>query len=167
MQRYFVEPHLFSEREVTITGDDVHHIVNVMRAKSGEEIIVSDGAGRSAIVRIDSLSGKEVVATVVELLREQRELPVQITIGQGLPKGEKMEWVLQKGTELGAFAFFLFPPSGPSSSWTPRKRRRSWTAGARLSRKRRNSRIAVSCRSCWHQSRSDRSWRNHRATPVR
>ncbi|MED1874518.1 16S rRNA (uracil(1498)-N(3))-methyltransferase [Brevibacillus borstelensis] len=108
MQRYFVEPHLFSEREVTITGDDVHHIVNVMRAKSGEEIIVSDGAGRSAIVRIDSLSGKEVVATVVELLREQRELPVQITIGQGLPKGEKMEWVLQKGTELGAFAFFPF-----------------------------------------------------------
>ncbi|MEJ8548032.1 16S rRNA (uracil(1498)-N(3))-methyltransferase [Brevibacillus borstelensis] len=108
MQRYFVEPHLFSEQEVTITGDDVHHIVHVMRAKSGEKIVVSDGAGRSAIARIDSLSGKEVVATVVELLSEQRELPVQITIGQGLPKGEKMEWVLQKGTEMGAFAFFPF-----------------------------------------------------------
>lgn len=108
MQRYFVEPHLFSMQEITITGDDVHHIVNVMRAKSGEEILVSDGAGRTARARLESLSGKEVVATVLELLDEKRELPIRITIGQGLPKGEKMEWILQKGTEMGAFAFFPF-----------------------------------------------------------
>ncbi|USG63877.1 16S rRNA (uracil(1498)-N(3))-methyltransferase [Brevibacillus ruminantium] len=108
MQRYFVEPHLFSEQEVRITGDDVHHIVNVMRAKSGEEIIVSDGAGRSARARLESLSAKEVVAAVTEFLEEKRELPIHITIGQGLPKGEKMEWILQKGTEMGAFAFFPF-----------------------------------------------------------
>lgn len=108
MQRYFVEPHLFSEQEVTIVGDDVHHIVNVMRAKPGEEIVVCDGAGRSAVARLVSLSAKEVTAEIVRFLDEQTELPIRITIGQGLPKGEKMEWILQKGTEMGAHAFFPF-----------------------------------------------------------
>ncbi|MFJ1244956.1 RsmE family RNA methyltransferase, partial [Bacillus amyloliquefaciens] len=85
-----------------------HHIVNVMRAKEGEQILVSDGAGRTSRVRLTQLSSKEVKGQVVEALSEQTELPVRITIGQGLPKGEKMEWILQKGTELGAYSFFPF-----------------------------------------------------------
>ncbi|MFJ9497718.1 16S rRNA (uracil(1498)-N(3))-methyltransferase [Brevibacillus centrosporus] len=108
MQRYFALPDHFNEHEVTIVGDDVHHIVNVMRSKEGEKIFVSDGAGRSAVAKLVSLSAKEVRATIVELLNEQRELPIRVTIGQGLPKGEKMEWILQKGTELGAYSFFPF-----------------------------------------------------------
>jgi 16S rRNA (uracil1498-N3)-methyltransferase len=108
MQRYFVEPDLFTDDEITITGDDVHHIVNVMRAKEGEQILVSDGAGRTSRVRLTALTPKEVKGQVVEMLTEQTEMPVRITIGQGLPKGEKMEWILQKGTELGAYSFFPF-----------------------------------------------------------
>ncbi|HZG81286.1 MAG TPA: 16S rRNA (uracil(1498)-N(3))-methyltransferase [Brevibacillus sp.] len=108
MQRYFVEPDLFSENEITIVGDDVHHIVNVMRAKEGDEIYVSDGEGHSAKAELVVLSAKEVKARVLELLDERSELPIRITIGQGLPKGEKMEWILQKGTELGAYSFFPF-----------------------------------------------------------
>lgn len=108
MQRYFAPPHLFTDHEVTIQGDDVHHIVNVMRARVGEEILVSDGAGRTARAKLALLSPKEVKAEVVEWLTEQRELPIRVTIGQGLPKGEKMEWILQKGTELGAYSFFPF-----------------------------------------------------------
>ncbi|MGN7468592.1 16S rRNA (uracil(1498)-N(3))-methyltransferase [Brevibacillus sp. SAFN-007a] len=108
MQRYFVEPHLFHEHELTIIGDDVHHIVNVMRARIGDEILVSDGAGRSAKARLVSFSSTEVRAEVIEMLHEERELPIRITIGQGMPKGEKMEWILQKGTELGAYSFFPF-----------------------------------------------------------
>lgn len=108
MQRYFVEPHHFVGHEVTIVEDDVHHIVNVMRAKEGEEILVSDGAGVSARARLVSFSAKEVKAQVIEFLAEQSELPIRVTIGQGLPKGEKMEWILQKGTELGAYSFLPF-----------------------------------------------------------
>jgi len=108
MQRYFAQPDHFTDQEVTIVGDDVHHIVNVMRAREGEEIFVSDGAGRSARARLVYLSAKEARATVLEVLTEQRELPIRVTIGQGLPKGEKMEWILQKGTELGAYSFFPF-----------------------------------------------------------
>jgi len=108
MQRYFVEPDHFFADEITIVGDDVHHIVNVMRAKEGDEIYVSDGSGRSARAALVTLSAKEVKAQVLELLDERCELPIRITIGQGLPKGEKMEWILQKGTELGAYSFFPF-----------------------------------------------------------
>ncbi|MGG1658760.1 16S rRNA (uracil(1498)-N(3))-methyltransferase [Brevibacillus sp. NRS-1366] len=108
MQRYFTPPHLFTEHEVTIHGDDVHHIVNVMRARVGEEILVSNGTGQSARAKLVLLSPKEVKASVVEMLVEERELPIRVTIGQGLPKGEKMEWILQKGTELGAYSFFPF-----------------------------------------------------------
>lgn len=108
MQRYFVEPALFTQHGVTITGDDVHHIVNVMRANIGQEIMVCDGRGRVAIARLSQLSAKEVKAEVKEMLDEQRELPIHVTIAQGLPKGDKMEWILQKGTELGAAAFLPF-----------------------------------------------------------
>jgi 16S rRNA (uracil1498-N3)-methyltransferase len=108
MQRYFVAPSLFGEQEVTITGDDVHHIVNVMRSEAGQEIIVCDGQGRVALARLSQLSAKQVKAEIVRPLEDRSELPVRVTIGQGLPKGDKMEWILQKGTELGAFSFQPF-----------------------------------------------------------
>lgn len=108
MQRYFIEPGHWSEHQVEITGDDVHHIVNVMRSAVDEEIIVSDGLGKAARARLSVIEPKRVVATIVELLAQECELPIRVTIAQGLPKGDKMEWILQKGTELGAFAFFPF-----------------------------------------------------------
>jgi 16S rRNA (uracil1498-N3)-methyltransferase len=108
MQRYFVEPPLFSDRDVTITGDDVHHIVNVMRSEAGQEIIVCDGQGRVALARLSQLSAKEVKAEIIRRLEDHSELPIRVTIGQGLPKGDKMEWILQKGTELGADRFLPF-----------------------------------------------------------
>jgi 16S rRNA (uracil1498-N3)-methyltransferase len=108
MQRYFVEPHLFSDRDVTIVGEDVHHMVNVMRFRIGEEIVVCDGQGRVARARLAAFADKQVTAEITEFLADTSELPIRVTIGQSLPKGEKMEWILQKGTELGAFAFFPF-----------------------------------------------------------
>ncbi len=108
MQRYFVEPRQFTEQDVIITGDDVHHITNVMRGDIGDEILVSDGQGRVARARLTERTAKQVRAEIVEWLDERRELPVRVTIGQGLPKGDKLEWIIQKGTELGAHAFFPF-----------------------------------------------------------
>jgi 16S rRNA (uracil1498-N3)-methyltransferase len=108
MQRYFVDPAQFGEHEVTLQGEDVHHIVTVMRSEPGQEIIVCDGLGRVAIARLSLLSAKEVKAEITQALLEQRELPVRVTVAQGLPKGDKLEWILQKGTELGAHAFLPY-----------------------------------------------------------
>ncbi|MGD8189014.1 16S rRNA (uracil(1498)-N(3))-methyltransferase [Brevibacillus ginsengisoli] len=108
MQRYFIAPDQWMDEQVVITGDDVHHIVKVMRSEVGDQILVSDGAGRVASVRLTQIDPKEVRAQVVELLDEHREMPIQVTIGQGLPKADKLEWILQKGTEMGAYAFQTF-----------------------------------------------------------
>lgn len=102
MQRYFIPPERFGDVNVTITGDDAHHLIRVMRAQAGDRIICSDGRDREAIVAITQ-AGKDIVeAEIVERLPLASEPAVQVWIAQSLPKGDKMETVIQKGTEIGA-----------------------------------------------------------------
>lgn len=108
MQRYFVDPKQMSETSVTITGEDVNHMVKVMRFRVGEKVICCNGEGRDVLAAIEELSPDEVHLHVLEELTKSRELPVEVTIAQGLPKGDKMDWIIQKGTELGAFSFWPF-----------------------------------------------------------
>jgi 16S rRNA (uracil1498-N3)-methyltransferase len=108
MQRYFVNPEQMTEHHVTITGDDVNHIAKVMRSRVGDEIICCNGRGRDVVGAIESIAEGEVHVRILQETLKNRELPVQVTIAQGLPKGDKMELVIQKGTELGAFSFFAF-----------------------------------------------------------
>jgi 16S rRNA (uracil1498-N3)-methyltransferase len=108
MQRYFIAPELFTDASVTIIGDDAHHLIRVMRAKEGEQVIVSDGESREALVRITELGKDKVMAEIVEPLVMDREPAVEVWIAQSLPKGDKMELVIQKGTEIGAARFVPF-----------------------------------------------------------
>ncbi|WP_168119312.1 RsmE family RNA methyltransferase [Paenibacillus sp. HB172176] len=108
MQRYFVEPEQMRDNQVIITGEDANHIVRVMRMKPNEKIIVSDGVSRTALARISESEPASVVAEIVEWLPRNSEPAWSITIAQSLPKGDKMELVIQKGTEIGAMAFLPF-----------------------------------------------------------
>lgn len=108
MQRYFISPEWFHEDSVTIAGDDAHHLIRVMRAKAGDQVIVSDGVNREALVRIREPEKDRVVADIVESLAMDREPAVEVWIAQSLPKGDKMELVIQKGTEIGADRFVPF-----------------------------------------------------------
>jgi 16S rRNA (uracil1498-N3)-methyltransferase len=108
MQRYFIAPELFADASVTISGDDAHHLTRVMRAKEGEQVIVSDGVSREALVRITELGKDRVKADIVERLDMNSEPAVEVWIAQSLPKGDKMELVIQKGTEIGAARFVPF-----------------------------------------------------------
>ena len=108
MQRYFVSPEQFGDNGVVLSGEDAHHMTRVMRMKPGDEVIVSDGQSREARVVLTSVDGSEVTAEIQELLPMDREPLWQVTVAQGLPKGDKMELVIQKGTELGACAFLPF-----------------------------------------------------------
>ncbi|WCK53489.1 16S rRNA (uracil(1498)-N(3))-methyltransferase [Aneurinibacillus sp. Ricciae_BoGa-3] len=108
MQRYFVKPQQMTDSVVRITGDDVSHIVKVMRSEPGDEIICCNGEGRDVKAVIEGLGPDEVTARITEEDLPIREMPVYVTIAQGLPKGDKMELVIQKGTELGAFSFLPF-----------------------------------------------------------
>ncbi|UUZ85485.1 16S rRNA (uracil(1498)-N(3))-methyltransferase [Paenibacillus sp. P26] len=108
MQRYFIAPEQFAEAEVRITGDDAHHLTRVMRAEPGDEVIASDGVDREALVRIRTLEKNEVTADIVRRLPMENEASVDVWIAQSLPKGDKMETVIQKGTEIGAARFLPF-----------------------------------------------------------
>ncbi|KAB0576982.1 16S rRNA (uracil1498-N3)-methyltransferase [Fusobacterium naviforme] len=101
MYHFFVAPEQLSEREARITGPDVNHIVNVLRMKVGERLMISAGEDWEYLCEIRALSREAVELTVLEENADVRELPVEITLYQGLPKGDKLELIIQKAVELG------------------------------------------------------------------
>ncbi|HLR80619.1 MAG TPA: 16S rRNA (uracil(1498)-N(3))-methyltransferase [Bacillota bacterium] len=121
MQRYFIPETNWSEKSVQISGDDAHHIQRVMRFEVGDKLICNHPDGRVALCTIAELSKQTVEATIDRWINEQRELPVQVTIAQGLAKGDKFEWVLQKGTELGAHAFIPYQAERSVVKWNRKK----------------------------------------------
>lgn len=108
MQRYFIAPEQLTATEAVLTGDDAHHLAKVMRARPGQLIICSDGQGREVLAEITTLEPGVVRASVVETLPLTAEPAVHVWIAQSLPKGDKLELVIQKGTEIGAARFIPF-----------------------------------------------------------
>lgn len=105
MLRFFVEPHQIEEEKhcIHIVGSDVNHIKNVLRMKEGEELWLSDGAGKEYHCTIEACTGEEVLAHILYAQEPDYELPGRIYLFQGLPKGDKMELIIQKAVELGAY----------------------------------------------------------------
>ncbi|WP_138415706.1 16S rRNA (uracil(1498)-N(3))-methyltransferase [Aquibacillus sediminis] len=122
MQRYFIPADLWEKgNRVIVTGDDFHHIVRVMRMTEGDRIICNHPNGQAAICKIATIDSDSITATVVEELNEQVELPVPVTIAQGLPKSDKLDLILQKGTELGASRFIPFQAKRSIVKWDQKK----------------------------------------------
>ena len=102
MHHFFVNPGQVEDGLIRITGPDVNHIKNVLRVRQGEKMLVSDGTGRDYLCQAEEIAGQEVVVRIFEIEEEGRELPSRIWLFQGLPKSDKMEWIIQKAVELGA-----------------------------------------------------------------
>ncbi len=104
MNRFFVEPNQIQGKRISITGKDVNHIKNVLRMKPGEEISVSNGAdGKEYRCGIEEIGEEEIVCGLRFIKEDGLELPSKIYLFQGLPKADKMELIIQKAVELGAF----------------------------------------------------------------
>jgi 16S rRNA (uracil1498-N3)-methyltransferase len=102
--RFFVEGvHAVGDR-VTFAHDDARKIVAVLRGRSGEQVHVVDsgGAAFAAVLEVGGTSVSAQLASALE--RASRELGTQVTIAQAIPKGQKMDAIVEKATELGAFA---------------------------------------------------------------
>lgn len=104
MHHFFVEPSQVHEDEIEILGGDVNHIRNVLRMKAGEELVINDGYGNEYGCRIHELSEDTVRTRIFEKRRVASELSSRITLFQCLPKGDKMELIIQKAVELGVAA---------------------------------------------------------------
>ena len=104
MYQFFVEPEQIGPEWATITGPDVNHIRNVLRMKPGEAVRISDGKGSCYDGTVDTLQSDEIIVRLTGEKMESTELPVEVVLFQGLPKSDKMEWIIQKNTELGVGA---------------------------------------------------------------
>ncbi|SEA96403.1 16S rRNA (uracil1498-N3)-methyltransferase [Thalassobacillus cyri] len=121
MQRYFVEADNWQGDKVFIQGEDVHHIGRVMRMLPNDEIICNHPSGNAARCQIVSVEKEAVHCRVVEWLEENVELPIEITLVQSLGKGDKLETVVQKGTELGASRFIPYQAERSVVKWDKKK----------------------------------------------
>ena len=105
MNRFFAESGCIDEstNTVTITGADVNHIRNVLRLKPGDEILVNDREGTAYVCNITEVTSGHVLCEVAFRKNSDTELSSKIYLFQGLPKADKMELIIQKCVELGAY----------------------------------------------------------------
>ena len=106
MQRFFVEPYQIEEEahRIHINGTDVNHIKNVLRMKCGEDVWISDGGDKEYHCQIEELGEDEVLLHILYAQEPEYELPNKLYLFQGLPKADKMELIIQKAVELGAYS---------------------------------------------------------------
>lgn len=103
MYQFFVEDAQIGKDFITITGSDVNHIKNVLRMKPGEKIRVSNQNGKDYYCSILELGEDFVQADIIDSEAANTELDAKIYLFQALPKGDRMETVIQKAVELGVY----------------------------------------------------------------
>lgn len=101
MARFYVDGLSDIEKSISIYGDDVNHIRNVLRLKEGDKIIVNNNNGIDYTCVISSTDSSKVIADVVDVNKNSSELDTRIVLFQGMPKSDKMEFIIQKAVELG------------------------------------------------------------------
>ena len=103
MYQFFVEDEQVQQDRICIVGSDVNHIGHVLRMKTGEKIRISDQSGRSYFCRILEITEEEVWAQIEDTDEMGTEFSHKVYLFQGLPKSDKMELIIQKAVELGAY----------------------------------------------------------------
>lgn len=111
MQQFFAEPSRIREGQAVLEGADVNHMKNVLRMRQGEEVKISDGEGKVYRCRVGAYEDGRAVLDILEELETDTELPSEIWLFQGLPKGDKMDWIVQKAVELGVYRIVPFRAS--------------------------------------------------------
>ena len=104
MHKFFVDPSSVEADIIKIRGEDSHHISRVLRLKEDDEVIVCDKNGIDYYCSVKSIEKDEVTVWILKKEVSKVEPPIEITLYQGVPKGDKLETVIQKCVELGAVA---------------------------------------------------------------
>lgn len=103
MYHFFAEHENIHDTYIDIYGSDVNHIKNVLRFKVGDELLISSGDNVDYSCHISQIEDDYIRADIDTVDERGRELPSRIYLFQGLPKGDKMEFIIQKAVELGVF----------------------------------------------------------------
>ncbi len=108
MVRFFVTSQELSQEHLLLTGENAQH-AKVLRLKAGETVLVCDGEGQEALYRVFDGSQGQFMLELMERRVSVTEPAVQVGVYMAFPKGDKLEHVIQKATELGAFEIVAFP----------------------------------------------------------
>lgn len=103
MHYFFTDPSQVQGDKIEIEGTDVNHIKNVLRMKIGEKVQISDQSGKNYSCELEAFEAEKVRFQILEERESENELPSRIYLFQGLPKSDKMEWIVQKAVELGVY----------------------------------------------------------------
>lgn len=101
MPRFYCPPPLPGEGSFYLPPDAAHHASRVLRLRAGDPVQLFDGAGHECHGVIGDLSGKQVIVDDIRQIEVNRESPLPVLLAQALSSSEKMDWVIQKATELG------------------------------------------------------------------
>ncbi|HER8988404.1 TPA: 16S rRNA (uracil(1498)-N(3))-methyltransferase [Streptococcus pyogenes] len=118
MQQYFIKGK--AEKKVTVTDKDtIKHMFQVMRLTDEAEVILVFDDGVKYLAKVTNSMAHEL--EIIEALPDQVELPVKVTIASGFPKGDKLDTIAQKVTELGASALWGYPADWSVVKWDGKK----------------------------------------------
>ena len=101
MPRFFVDS--IEESSIEISGGDARHIALSLRMKQGDGLVLCDGNGGEAVCKIASLCPESVILDVEERRKSLAEPKTRVTLYQAIPKSDKLEYIVQKAVELGAY----------------------------------------------------------------
>ena len=102
LTRVYVDAPVTAGKRLVVAGSAANHIARVLRLRSGDALTVFDGSGGEFGARVEEFRKEAVVVSVEEHRSLDRESPLPLTLAQGVSRGERMDWIIQKATELGA-----------------------------------------------------------------
>ena len=108
MVRFFVSLAEMSGERITLTGENAQH-AKVLRLKAGEQVLLCDGEGCEALCVVEEMDGKTLTVSVLSRRKSTTEPAGRGSVYMAFPKADKLEHVIQKATELGAFEIVAFP----------------------------------------------------------
>jgi 16S rRNA (uracil1498-N3)-methyltransferase len=100
MPVFFLPVQFITPPTVTIVGDLLIHLRDSLRVRTGEELLIGDGSGQRFRTEVMAVTKQAITAVILEMMSAPAQAP-SFVLGQALLKGEKMDWVIQKATELG------------------------------------------------------------------
>ena len=108
MTRFFVTPEELERNETVLTGENFQH-AKVLRLKNGEAVMLCDGQGLECICTVTDVGSSQIALELVERRASETEAAVRVSVYMAFPKADKLEHVIQKATELGAYEIVAFP----------------------------------------------------------
>lgn len=108
MTRFFVAPEEINRNFVVLTGENAAH-AKVLRLKNGEQVMICDGQGSECVCTVSDVSPGQISLVVNSVQKSAAEPAVKVSVYMAFPKSDKLEHVIQKATELGAYEIVAFP----------------------------------------------------------